>query len=212
LISGEGSDNLPPLPLIPYAMSLSTTMVYRAFRDGQREPQAAHDDLKRCCTTLDVISQRWTSAKGIARLARRLLKVFSQNAEGAPRPPRLTRSILLTPEDQPSNPPAQRRVAQPTAMNAAAHLPQDPSHVVYAPPLDGAQPGILDASYNQLDLAFNELFDYGIPNVFRDLTTWGDRIATTNDEASSAAGSDFLLSAYFNSPSMDLNGFGAGPG
>jgi hypothetical protein len=187
-------------------------MVYRAFRDGQCEPQAAYDDLKRCCTTLDVLSQRWTSAKGIARLARRLLKVFSYSAEGAPRPPRLTRSILLTPENQPSDPPAQCRT-QSTTADAASHLPQDSPHIVYAPLFDAAvQPGGLDASCNQLDLAFNELFDYGIPNVFRDLTTWGDRIATTNDEASSAAGSDFLLSAYFNSPSMDSGGYGGGPG
>ncbi|KAJ4144999.1 hypothetical protein LMH87_003864 [Akanthomyces muscarius] len=37
IASEQGADALPPLPLIPYAVSLSTTMIYRALRDGQRQ-------------------------------------------------------------------------------------------------------------------------------------------------------------------------------
>lgn len=194
LILEEGSDSLPPLPLIPYAMSLSTTMVYRAFRDGQREPQASYKDLDRCSTALEILSQRWTSAKGIAKLARRLLKVIERaprrkrfgNPNSVPLP--LTAGCL----DSNSNLIAAVR-------NAESAL--EPPLVGHGTTFDGDlafYPVDPDVSHTQLDLAFSELFDVGMPNVFRDLTTWGEKISTTNDEASSTTGSDFLLSAYFN--------------
>ncbi|CAI0652365.1 unnamed protein product, partial [Colletotrichum noveboracense] len=79
IISKEGSDRLPPLPLVPYAVSMATTVIYRALRDGQRDPETACEDLSLCCKALDVLSERWTTVKGVARLAKRLLRFIQRS-------------------------------------------------------------------------------------------------------------------------------------
>lgn len=65
-------ETLPPLPLVPYAISMATTVIYRALRDGRRDTDTAFHDLGLCCNALDSLGQRWTSAQGVARLAKRL--------------------------------------------------------------------------------------------------------------------------------------------
>lgn len=61
-----------------------------------------------------------------------------------------------------------------------------------------AQPWETTASYTQLDAAFHDLFDYGMPNVFRDPTTW-EFLNAANEEASPIAGSDLTLPAQYAS-------------
>lgn len=215
IVSQEGNDDLPPLPLIPYAVSMSTTMVYRAFRDGQRDPQAAYEDLKSCCHALDSLSQRWTSAKGIARLAKRLLKVLSRsgvmNGHRVNNGEHLQRGVHpvvvpYTPESDDRRPAA---VAPSPNNNRAPGMPSSdtaaqgdqPGNTSINPPFNPVENWqAIDASYSQLDRAFGELFDYGMPNVFRDPTTL-DFLAS-NEEASST-GSDFQIPDYF-SPDLDF--------
>ncbi|KAF2159213.1 hypothetical protein M409DRAFT_61032 [Zasmidium cellare ATCC 36951] len=74
LLHGKGHEDVPPLPLVPYTLSMGTSVIYRALVDGQRTPWEAQNELTKCCDSLEVFSQRWTSAKGITRLAKRLLK------------------------------------------------------------------------------------------------------------------------------------------
>ncbi|KAK2032531.1 hypothetical protein LX32DRAFT_555332, partial [Colletotrichum zoysiae] len=72
IITQETADGLPPLPLVPYAMSMSTTVIYRALRDGERLPERAYDDLEACSRNLETLSLVWSSARGVAKLVKRL--------------------------------------------------------------------------------------------------------------------------------------------
>ena len=48
----------------------------------------------------------------------------------------------------------------------------------------------IDASYIQLDVAFNDVFDYGMPNIFQDPTAW-EYADTVNEESPQGSGSQF---------------------
>ncbi|KAF7180578.1 hypothetical protein CNMCM7691_009869 [Aspergillus felis] len=78
LTSYDKAQNLPPLPLVPYAMSMALTVIYRALRDNQRDTKTAYDSLLVCCNALEAISTLWTSTKGVVQLAKRLLKLINK--------------------------------------------------------------------------------------------------------------------------------------
>ncbi|KAJ5826246.1 hypothetical protein N7474_003384 [Penicillium riverlandense] len=78
LTSCNKGQNLPPLPLVPYAMSMALTVIYRALRDNQRDTKSAYDDLLVCCNALEAMSKMWTSTKRVVQLAKRLLKVINK--------------------------------------------------------------------------------------------------------------------------------------
>ncbi|OJJ60091.1 hypothetical protein ASPSYDRAFT_921394 [Aspergillus sydowii CBS 593.65] len=59
----------PPLPLVPYAVSMATTVVYRAWRDKVRDLHSTYANLCLCCEALEALSASWTGARGFARLA-----------------------------------------------------------------------------------------------------------------------------------------------
>ncbi|KAJ5157253.1 uncharacterized protein N7482_008353 [Penicillium canariense] len=78
LTSCKKGQNLPPLPLVPYAMSMALTVIYRALRDNQRDTKAAYDNLLVCCNALEAMSKLWTSTKRVLQLAKRLLKLMNK--------------------------------------------------------------------------------------------------------------------------------------
>lgn len=56
----------------------------------------------------------------------------------------------------------------------------------------------LDLSYSNLDRAFDDLFDYGMPNVFRDPNTWESFHLSGLDDESLGGGSEIQFpSAYY---------------
>ncbi|OHE95056.1 hypothetical protein CORC01_09713 [Colletotrichum orchidophilum] len=189
IIGREGPDGLPPLPLVPYAMSMSTTVIYRALRDGERAPEVAYKDLGACYDNLSILSQQWSSAKGVARLVRR----FQQFTRSAARPVQSTDGAPCTCECQHQDAKLSRKPADNSKILQGPT--QDPtgtsvltvSNLVQ--PCEGLQPegtagghglrshqaetwSIDGLSYSHLDRAFYDFFDYGIPSVFRDLATW----------------------------------------
>jgi hypothetical protein len=80
IVSHAGCDGLPPLPLVPYAMSMSTTVIYRALHDRVRYINTTREDLDQCCDALDGLSQRWTSVRGVTELAKRLRRLISDGS------------------------------------------------------------------------------------------------------------------------------------
>ncbi|CAK7213484.1 hypothetical protein SCUCBS95973_001809 [Sporothrix curviconia] len=78
LITDGKHETLPPLPVVPYAMSMSTTIVYRALRDKQINAATAQRDMTLCCEALDGLARLWTSVAGVAKLARRLLRLLGR--------------------------------------------------------------------------------------------------------------------------------------
>jgi hypothetical protein len=170
IIGQGGHESLPPLPLVPYAISMSTTMIYRALRDGQRDPERASKDMGQCCGALDGLSRNWSSAKGVAQLARRLEKILSTRDKRRGRGVDDAGAVIeasarlpsnATPPDQVTSMPLAAMITPPQVLPESASFGQQPS-----PLWDPT------TTYTQLDTAFHDLFDYGVPNVFRDTTSW----------------------------------------
>lgn len=179
IVSSEGIDRLPPLPLIPYAMSMATTVIYRALHDGERNVNAASSDLRQCCDALDVLSQQWTSVRGVNKLANRLWRLISSgelNSSGS-------KSMLETAAPAGNcftRLPTQRDHI--TSSTEATDCVPTFFHTVAAPPetrlsysnenfqrqLTEVWPGI-DASYSQIDWTFQDYcFDLDFPTAFND--------------------------------------------
>lgn len=208
IVSKGGHESLPPLPLVPYAISMSTTMIYRAFRDRQRDLKRALQDMELCCGALDALSRNWTSAKGVARLARRLWRLLSSSDKGqsrdvAARPPPTPQTNSEAGSYGPFNS-SPTMVPRPTtsmSLNAVVTpsqgLTEQPSFERQLPQSWG-----MGTSYTQLDTAFHDLFDYGMPNVFRDPTTW--EFLHVANEDSSPNGSDFLGASSYSSMEHDF--------
>lgn len=189
IISHRGYESLPPLPLVPYAMSMATTVMYRALHDNERDIYTAYQDLRLCCDTLDALSQQWTSAIGVAKLAKRLWRYISSGALGeqpgsynehAPTGLDLSGGVVISPEisstmvDQGRNEVASLErfpIPMPGTLQTNPALPQEQAtesgNQSFQRQLIEAWPGI-DTPYFQVDWAFHDLFDYRIPDVFQD--------------------------------------------
>jgi len=72
--------HIPPLPLVPYAVSLSLTVAYRLLRDSKSaaDKTSARADLTCRCEILEKLSARWSSAAAMAKLGRKALGSLQQ--------------------------------------------------------------------------------------------------------------------------------------
>ena len=72
--------HIQPLPLIPYAVSLSMTVAYRLLRDSKSaaDQWSAKADLTCRCEVLEKLSARWNSAAAMAKLGRKALGSLQQ--------------------------------------------------------------------------------------------------------------------------------------
>lgn len=224
IICHGGHEHLPPLPLVPYAMSMSTTITYRALRDGQRAVDLACKDLRLCCESLNALGYLWTSARGFAKLATRLWRVLTASSfpHKQLRPPNFqaegTRVVgtdgaatVQRPDDACAQGTEEGRVevdgVSPLTAPAPSIFPLgQPIAGEQAPELSGSFNGQLvegcagvDDAYYKLDMAFYDLFDYGLPNVLRDSSAW-DVLHVRSDE------DGFLGTEYaVISPNWDSN-------
>ncbi|RMZ82324.1 hypothetical protein DV738_g1742, partial [Chaetothyriales sp. CBS 135597] len=78
--------NIPPLPLVPYAVSLSLTVAYRRLRDNHyhNDPEQIQSALTVRCEMLENLSTYWWTAHGMAQLGRKALRSM-QNPAGVRR-------------------------------------------------------------------------------------------------------------------------------
>jgi hypothetical protein len=165
-------------------------MIYRALGDGQREFSAACNNLSLCCTVLHSLSKNWTGVRGVSKLARKLWNVLSDSATSDPSSASATSvaQVMSPPTDNCGveasryngntlrqhsfddgssvtsvYPESTRTLASPPQLSDASRSGQ------YEPPRP--LPGF-DPTFFQLDTAFNDLFDGGVPNFFRPHTAW----------------------------------------
>lgn len=188
---GHGQhETLPPLPLVPYAMAMATTVIYRALRDRVRDINASSRDLSLCCEALDTLGQRWTTAQGVAKLAHRLMSssdpgISNQQRVEAPDKRDATTTAestalnerLSIAAHQPVNPSnGTEEIVIPTPVSLLSdqgfhgdHTSDNPQYL----PEQVIEPWIgFDASQFQLQMAFDDLFSNGISDVFRDPASW----------------------------------------
>jgi len=225
IIFHGGYENLPPLPLIPYAMSMSTTMLYRALRDGQRDIITGTKDLRQCCAALDALGRRWTSVNGVAKLAKQLLRVLDQSKfqlgqsgnisalqESSSRSDEGTvtgnhGSFGITVEHRKSEcstnvNPIVTAISDQIQTNRSLHKEQaSVDNTNFQKQQTEYGPGTY-ASYFEIDRAFHELFDCGMPNVFGGTPT-SEYLHIPNDEEG-CANSDFQVPSYFASRGLEF--------
>ncbi|TPX08011.1 uncharacterized protein E0L32_010342 [Thyridium curvatum] len=228
IISCGGHEALPPLPLVPYAMAMSTTMIYQALRENQRDFERAYKDLELCCQALEALHKRFPYVRNILKLAKQLLELLARSgtkqiAENVEPPREHSAAMVLATMNGTPQP-----VEQPQQANedqdvdgfvmpsiSVASVPQieqpaeNENNTEFQAQLSEAYPNI-DASYTQLDSQFHNLFDYDMPNFFRTPATW-EYINTgaaggkgTGEDSSAGGGSEFQFS-YLSSPEIDFD-------
>lgn len=175
-----------PLPLIPYAVSISTCVIYRALRDGARESVTAYRDLEVCCDVLESLSDRWTSTRGICKLARKLCSIPRADIGRKPSGSDgdgLSRSDIRVSRNQAGRPNrledgCMADEASPGMSGNGANygsLPagQAPADVQSTLDFPQSAPEYADDSFVNLDRAFSDIFDFSLPTGFGDPAAFG---------------------------------------
>ncbi|PYI01058.1 fungal-specific transcription factor [Aspergillus sclerotiicarbonarius CBS 121057] len=80
----ECSQELPPLPIVPYALTLSMGVSYQHFRSSKlvTHLDRARTSLEACCTLLEGLGVYWYSAEAMARLGRKALHQIDEVEPG----------------------------------------------------------------------------------------------------------------------------------
>lgn len=86
IVASECADSLPPLPIVPYSITLSMGVSYRQLRSSKliTHLDRAKASLQACCSLLENISPYWYSAEAMARLGQKAL----YQVQGQPTQPR----------------------------------------------------------------------------------------------------------------------------
>ncbi|KAJ5355363.1 uncharacterized protein N7496_012575 [Penicillium cataractarum] len=87
IIASECAGDLPPLPIVPYALSLSMGVSYRQLRSSRliTHFDRAKASLEASCALLEDLSAEWYSAEAMARLGRKaLLQIDGRERRGTP--------------------------------------------------------------------------------------------------------------------------------
>ncbi|KAJ9357271.1 transcriptional regulator family: Fungal Specific TF [Paecilomyces variotii] len=76
IMASDWARELPPLPIVPYAISLSMSVSYQQLRQGDSDIpfDRAKNNMEFCCSFLEELSMYWDSANAMFRLGRRALK------------------------------------------------------------------------------------------------------------------------------------------
>lgn len=115
LLNADSPEQLPPLPLVPYALSVALSVVYRHFRSRRLKVhiKRASEELKQCVLLLDRLRDAWWSAGTMADIGRAVLSNAAgqrTNAANTPAPtapdmrPNEGKTELPTPQPAQSGP------------------------------------------------------------------------------------------------------------
>jgi len=85
ILRDECPDDLSPLPVVTYALSLSLSIFYRQFRQSnlKRHRNRAKGDLKTCCALLERVKSTWWSAGAMAELGKSALSKADVSSTGS---------------------------------------------------------------------------------------------------------------------------------
>ena len=88
LLNAEAPERLPPLPLVPYALSVALSVVYRHFRSRRLKVHInrATEELKQCVTLLNRLRPAWWSAGTMADLGTAVVNNADRNTRTANTP------------------------------------------------------------------------------------------------------------------------------
>jgi hypothetical protein len=92
LLLAEPPELLPPLPLVPYALSVALSVVYRHFRSRRLKVhiKRATEELKQCVVLLNRLRNSWWSAGTMADLGTAVLNNADRRTQTATTPASVT--------------------------------------------------------------------------------------------------------------------------
>ncbi|KAF2473369.1 uncharacterized protein BDR25DRAFT_131517 [Lindgomyces ingoldianus] len=138
LLNSEPPELLPPLPLVPYALSVALSVVYRHFRQRRLKVHInrATDELKQCVVLLNRLRNAWWSAGTMADLGTAVLNNADRNTRTANTP--ATTMDLTSIQNRPSEatkaePPLTQQPQQSALSNSSSsqwQQPLDPSNAI----------------------------------------------------------------------------------
>lgn len=172
IVVSECAGNLPPHPIVPYAISLSMGVSYRQLRSSRliTHYDRAKASLEACCSLLEDLGSQWYSAEAMARLGRKALQQIDhehQRHPGDRSPPHSTNGSVPT---------ASEAVA-PSSANEGSTLGETGVLPSVAPnpdnPIGGSLASLEDFDstlhgFADIDTLFGEFLDLSLPTNFWD--------------------------------------------
>lgn len=83
LMNSPLNSSLSPLPILPYAISLSLSAAYQRLRQSQMQHQQedAREDFRTCCQVLQNLRRWWSSADVIGVISRKVLDQLNKTTD-----------------------------------------------------------------------------------------------------------------------------------
>lgn len=192
MFSDQDPENLTPLPLVPYAMSVCTCAIYRALRDGVRNTDAGHRDLRSCCNVLDSLCPIWTITKGMAKLATRLCSIPQMSIPG--------RSSAEAGQLS-----SKRTQLKPVANETNNNVLSIPYEVGYRPTQTFNDAGVVDSGLESLNQPVQHLHCEPLSFVESYQRTWEIPSETCDDFDGPLSQFDSFLPGMFNYGLLDYD-------
>ncbi|KAF2828455.1 hypothetical protein CC86DRAFT_465275 [Ophiobolus disseminans] len=106
LLNAESPAFLPPLPIVPYALGVALSVVYRHFRSRRLKVHVnrATEELRQCVYLLEGLRNKWWSAGTMADLGNAVLNNAAGRATNAVNTPATVPAELRQPEPKPEPP------------------------------------------------------------------------------------------------------------
>ncbi|RAL14189.1 Zn(II)2Cys6 transcription factor [Aspergillus homomorphus CBS 101889] len=166
IVAKKCTHDLPPLPIISYAVSLSMSVSYRHYRSSNliTHRRRAATDIETCCTLLEGLSVSWYSAEAMARLGRKALQQIRESDPGLNRDtvPTLP-SVQTTQNKRGQAAPIPSRGGEGSLSIDATCVPFAQHSVDYP---HGGDQGLAFGDMADLDIAFDDFLDLSLPTNF----------------------------------------------
>lgn len=183
----ECSEELPPLPIVPYALALSMGVSYQQLRSSRLTTHfdRAKASLEACCSLLEGIGCRWYSAEAMARLGRKALyqiqEVRSDNLQRNRdlRSQATSETLAAPPPEQPETAASCQPLSPHESSCPIGDAPSIPSISESTPgdPLGPASSGIHSIEsdgFADIDILFGDFLDLSLPTNFWDPVFFSD--------------------------------------
>ncbi|CAG7917445.1 unnamed protein product [Penicillium olsonii] len=161
IVASECADSLPPLPVVPYSITLSMGVSYRQLRSSKliTHLDRAKASLEACCSLLEHISPYWYSAEAMARLGQKALHQIqgqTTQSKSEARGAGALETVHVAPHED--TVPAKRQ-----RTNSGPVSPPDIALDTLPAPMDMPVDGFAD-----IDTLFGEFLDLSLPTNFWD--------------------------------------------
>ncbi|CAL5874914.1 uncharacterized protein PFLUO_LOCUS9216 [Penicillium psychrofluorescens] len=180
IVASECADELPPLPLVPYAIALSMGVSYRQLRSSKliTHIDRAKGSLEASCSLLEALSLYWSWAEAMARLGRKAvhqIEGLQPAHSGQPHEP--SHHHVPYPGHAASAESGVPAFSGPLKDNSSseAAAPEERSSAVLPAPdvAESFDTGLTDLEaplqgFTDIDMLFGEFFDLSLPTNFWD--------------------------------------------